>query len=87
MAQAICTRYLGPTNTKGSRIKAFSESQPRGVTTSYSYGAPTNRFAHMKAVAKFKKKFGWSGRMACGGTKDGYCCVFTGSPYSRKHKR
>jgi hypothetical protein len=76
MAQAICTRYLGPTNTQGSRIKAFSEGEPRGVTVNFSYGAPTTRYAHMKAVAKFKKKFNWKGKMACGSIKEGYCCVF-----------
>ena len=77
MAQAICTKYFGPTSTQGSRIKAYSESQPRGVTVGFSYGAPTTRYNHMRAVAKFKKKFGWKGKMACGSVKQGYCCVFT----------
>ena len=78
--QAICTKYFGPTNTKGSRIKAFSESQPRGVTVGFSYGAPSDRYNHMRAVAKFRKKFGrsWQGKMTCGSIKGGYCCVFKG---------
>ncbi len=29
--QAIHTRYIRPTNSRGARIKAYSEAFPRGV--------------------------------------------------------
>jgi hypothetical protein len=37
--QAIQTKWLGPANTRGSRVEAFAEAFPRGVTVGWDYGA------------------------------------------------
>ena len=53
--QAIVTKYLGPTNYKGGRIKAVCE---RGsVTIPYPYEANQGRDAHMVAVRALLDKF------------------------------
>jgi hypothetical protein len=52
--QAIETKYLGPTNTKGSRVKAKS---PAGsVTISWDYGLNT-RDNHRAAAEALAAKF------------------------------
>ena len=52
--QAIITKYLGATNTRGSRIRASAE---RGsITVSYPYemsGSAVHEFAAQKLVEKF----------------------------------
>lgn len=39
--QAIQTRYIGPTNTRGSRVKAYSEAFPRGVIVPFDHSLNT----------------------------------------------
>ena len=81
--QAIVTRYIGPTNTKPSRIKATCD---RGsITISYPYdvsGADCHAVAVRALLAKFAKEDGtdrsWPAfdRWVCGGmpqsSKDAY---------------
>ena len=84
--QAIETKYLGPTNVRGSRIKA---SCGRGSITVSCDDALNTEDAHIAAVdaliAKFvkedEKRYGtnknpWSNKRVCGGTKKGYVHVF-----------
>ena len=87
--QAIQTKYLAGTNSKGSRIKAYCE---RGaVTVLYPYGLSgeqCHRFAVRALVAKFVKedaaRFGdhpgqnpWTAPYVTGGLPDGtYAHVF-----------
>jgi len=75
--KAICTKYHGPTNTRGSRISA-SATNVKGVSLAYDYelDEPDN---HLKAATALKKKYKWKGKLICGGMKTGYCCVFTKS--------
>jgi hypothetical protein len=84
--QAIETKYIGPSNYRGSRIKASCE---RGsITVSYDDSLDTEQ-AHIAAVdaliARFVKedeaRYGtnknpWSASRITGGTKKGYCHVF-----------
>jgi len=76
--QAICTKYIGPTNFKGSRIKAYCES---GL--SVTIPNPDKELmedSHRVAVAVFLEKFGWPGtalEWRPGATKSGWAWVFS----------
>lgn len=72
MRQGITTRYLGPTNTKGSRIKATArKANPRNggremsLTVPYQYGSSAEE--HCKAAEALATKLGWSGLWIAGG--------------------
>jgi len=71
--QAITTKYLGPTNTRGSRIKA---SCPAGsITVPYDYG---ERYGgHRSAAIALMKKLGWDeyGTWYEGDTETGHVYV------------
>lgn len=72
--QAISTKYLGPTNTRGSRIKASSGS---GVSVTVPYDHGLDSFANHQAAAEaLCKKLKWTGTLVGGGTVGGYCFVF-----------
>lgn len=74
IVQAIETRYLGPTNTKGSRIKACAGAG--SVTVPYDYGMSTER-AHAAAAKALRAKLGWTdGHWAQGGNVKGNGYVF-----------
>lgn len=70
--QAITTKYLGPTNFRGSRIKAMAEAG--SITVSYDDSLNTQD-AHAKAAQALARKFGWTGEYYQGGLSDGYCFV------------
>jgi hypothetical protein len=55
--QAIQTRYFGPTNTKGSRIKAWCAAG--STTISYPYEL-SGQSAHRKAAEALVSKLGWT---------------------------
>jgi hypothetical protein len=71
--QAIITHYVGPTNTKGSRIIATTESGIRHII-SYPHEMSEER-GHRKAAEELAAKLGWSGRLIAGGMKRGYAFV------------
>lgn len=64
--QAITTKYIGPTNTRGSRIKA--SAQCGSVTISYD---DSLRDPHTEAAKAFAVKMGWAGHWYGGGLPDG----------------
>lgn len=66
---AITTKYLGPTNTKGSRIKA-SAGRGREVTISYDH-ALGQEACHAKAARALMTKMGWPNKLVAGGLKNG----------------
>jgi len=66
--QTVQTRYLGPTDSRGARIKAFSEGFPRGVTTSYGYLSSTHE--HARTALAFIKAREWYGLWVGGGAAD-----------------
>jgi hypothetical protein len=77
---AIQTKYLGPTNTKGARIKAFT-CNGHSAIIDYDY-ALNDELLHFEAVKALKEKYklSWDiSEMTYGGIKDGYAFTF---PYS-----
>jgi len=65
--KAILTRYLGPTNSRGSRIVATAEGGHR-ATVPYDYGA---RDPHAIAALALCQKLGWKGELVNGGLPNG----------------
>ena len=78
--QAITTKYLGPTNVKGSRIKATCTAKSVTVSCDHALNIENN---HAAAAGALAEKMGWSGKWYQGGMPDdsGYCfvCVDGGS--------
>jgi hypothetical protein len=66
--QAIVTKWIGPTNTKGDRIKATAAAG--SVTVPYERATNTEG-AHRAAAVAFCAKFGWDFDHVSGGLPDG----------------
>lgn len=79
---AIETRYLGPTDTKGSRIVATDANGGR-VVVGYSDALHVDDAHNCAALALLKKR-GWGGLWVRGGSKHGsvYVCVQWGDSSS-----
>lgn len=77
MRQAITTRYLSPTNTRGARIKARAAAGAVIVDWDHSLDVELNHWAAAKALAI---KFSWALTIWIGGQAyDGtYVFVQTG---------
>jgi hypothetical protein len=58
--RAIRTRYVGPTNTKGSRIIADAGDAASRVILEYDYGLNTVD-NHATAAEAVRDKMGWRG--------------------------
>lgn len=76
--QAITTKFLGPTNVRGSRVKATAEAGSITLPWNYSLGVEGN---HREAAAKLCFKLGWDdpayGKLHMGGLPgSGYVFVF-----------
>lgn len=74
---AIQTKYLGPTNTRGSRIKATANGH--SATVPYPYEKRVGAEAHSVAALALARKMGWGGTLISGGTDAGYVFVFSTS--------
>lgn len=73
MRQAIITKYIGPTNFKGSRIKATTAS---GISKVTEYDDALNSEQnHMQAASNLMDKLSWDGKLVGGSTPTGYCFV------------
>lgn len=72
--KAIETKYSGPTNTRGARIIA-SDCDRNRISISYPYEL-SGEDVHRKAAEALRDKMGWTGKLAGGATKNGYCFVF-----------
>ena len=68
MRQAITTKYLGPTNHRGSRVKATAEAGSVTVPWDHSLDTELN---HFEAAHALCVKFGWSGVFHGGGAGPG----------------
>jgi hypothetical protein len=68
ITQAIETRYLGPTNTKGGRIKATAWAGSVTVPYDHALDAADN---HKAAQLALRGKLGWQGKYAQGGNAKG----------------
>ena len=73
ITQAIETRYLGPTNTKGGRIKATAWAG--SITVPYDHALNTDE-NHCAAQLALRGKLGWQGKYAQGGNAKGNGYVF-----------
>lgn len=78
--KSIETKYMGPTSTRGSKIKATDGDN--SVTVSYDHGLNTED-NHAKAAVTLARKFKWSGTLIGGGTKAGRVFVFANGPKYR----
>lgn len=65
--QAITTRYLGPTNFRGARIKA--QAAAGSVTVHYDHALNITD-NHARAAAALAAKFDWKGSWYSGGLPD-----------------
>ena len=72
MRQSIQTKYIGPTNTRGSRVSATSASGHR-LTLEWDDAMNTDD-NHKAAAQALARKLDWHGVWACGATPHG--CVF-----------
>ena len=72
--QTIKTKFLQPTDNKGSRIKAIAEAG-LSITIDYDYAVSTSE-AHAQAIKALKNKLGWDGAMVMGACDGGYVAVF-----------
>lgn len=79
--QAIETRFLGPTNFRGSRYKATCDAGSLTLAADHSKGMEEN---HARVARALITKLGWwhdttrgdrYGEWYIGGTKDGYVFV------------
>lgn len=72
--KAIQTKYLGPTNYRGSRIKA-SDEDGNAITIGYPHEAGMGEPAHRVAAEALQRKMGWDGELVGGSLKDSYVFV------------
>lgn len=73
--QAITTRYLGPTNTRGARVKATCEAGTHTVPYDPALSAFENHAAAARALVAI---LGWiddPARHTFGALRDGYVLV------------
>jgi len=74
--KAIITKFCGPTNTRGARVKATAEGV-KSVSISYPYEL-SGEAVHRAAADALCCRYGWTGKLAGGGLPDGngYAFVF-----------
>lgn len=75
--QAIVTRHLCPTNTRGARVKATAEAGSVTLHWDYALDSYEN---HIKACEALIARLNWSGVWYGGGTSAGYVFVDTDIP-------
>ena len=74
MRQYISTKYVCPTNTRGSRVKATSSS---GLSVTLQWADELDTDANHIAAAKvLAAKLGWRGQWAVGADNKGSVFVF-----------
>lgn len=76
--KAILTKIIPCTNTKPTRIKAYTEGGNH-LTLSWSCcdtDGRTQGQAHLYAARQLAKKMHWSDQLLGGGTPEGYVFVF-----------
>ena len=72
--KAIITKYVGPSNTRGSRVIASDEDGNK-VTVGYD-SALNSEQNHINAAVLLAKKMKWRGKMAFGHLKNNMVFVF-----------
>jgi hypothetical protein len=80
--QTIITKYLGPTATLGSRIKAMTSSGHKGSTYTVGWDHSLNvEGNHTYAAQLLLNKLGWKGKFRMGGLDSGFVFVNTDASY------
>ena len=64
MRQAIVTKYIGPTNVRGSRVKATADAGSLTLGWDHALDSEAN---HHRAARALAEKYGWSGDWVGGG--------------------
>ena len=70
--QAIVTKYLGPTNTRGARVKASCEAGSLTVSWDYALNPEDN---HKAAARALIRQLGWEGNWVMGSLAPGFVFV------------
>lgn len=68
MRQAITTKYLGPSNVRGSRVKASCQAGSLTLDWTHSLNGNEN---HMAAAQALANRLGWDGEWVGGFDRDG----------------
>lgn len=79
MSQSIVTKYLGPTNHRGARIKATIASGAKAYTMPYNYELDTDD-NHAAAAHELAQRLGWGGEYIGGHTATGMVFVKNSPP-------
>ncbi len=87
MAIVITTKYIGPTNSRGSRVKAVTgdnnPSTGKPATLTISWDCSLNSADNHKAAAKaLAERLTWDGEWHSGETDTGYVFVRFGAANS-----
>jgi hypothetical protein len=88
MQQSITTKYIGPSNSKGSRIKAIGRKRDGGLPelsrTISRDCALSIEANHALAAKHLAQDLGWKGLWIAGGNMDntGYCYVCLEGSYT-----
>ena len=72
MYQAIQTKYFGPANVRGSRVKATCDAGSITLNWDYRLNPSAN---HRTAAFALANKLGWTGRWIGGGIASNYVFV------------
>lgn len=76
MRQAIVTKYIGPTDHRGARVKATAAALAITVSWDHSLDVSAN---HTAAARELADKLGWTGQWCGGGLPLGggncYVCI------------
>ena len=77
MYQAIETKFLGPTNFRGARVKATAQAASVMVSWDHALNVDENHAAAARALAE---KMGWEGAWIAGGGAQGKGNVYVRLP-------
>jgi hypothetical protein len=77
MRQAIETKFLGPTNSRGSRVKAYAQAGSVTVSWDHALDAFEN---HKAAALALAAKYAWDCTWIGGGKADDTGYVFVAVP-------
>ena len=78
---SITTKYMGPTNKRGSRVKATS-ANGNSITLSWDCGLGTDD-NHDAAAVALCSKMDWPHDLVCGGSANGHGHVYVMLPKHR----